>query len=57
MPRNQYYCLRCRKPNMGCKCGKTDMHFSYAPKLRVPTSTKIRLYFESFWMLALSLLI
>lgn len=48
MSYNKYYCLRCKKPNMGCKCTNTDMHFSYSHKLRVPTSTKNKARFRKF---------
>ena len=44
----RYYCLRCKKPNMGCKCGKTDMHFRYWHGLRVPTDTKKHAIFRKF---------
>lgn len=48
MIRHRYYCLRCRKPNMGCKCGQTDMRFFYSYKLRVPVSTKNKGKFRKF---------
>ena len=44
----KYYCLRCKKPNMGCKCKNKDMQFSYSHKLRVPTSTKNKVKFRKF---------
>ena len=46
--RTGYYCLRCRKPNMGCKCINKDMTFRYSHKLRVPKNTKNKAKFRSF---------
>ena len=46
--RTGYYCLRCFKPNMGCKCVNKDMTFTYSHKLRVPKNTKNKAKFRKF---------
>lgn len=42
------FCLKCRKPNMGCKCGTDKYTFCYSDKLRVPLEWKKRANFRRF---------
>lgn len=42
------YCLKCEKPNMGCKCGNTLFTIYHSHKLRVPLSTKNKTRFRTF---------
>lgn len=42
------YCLKCEKPNMGCKCISKEYSFTYSYKLRVPLSTSNKVVFRKF---------
>lgn len=42
------YCLKCEKPNMGCKCGTTKYTIHHSHKVRAPLSTKNKVVFRKF---------
>lgn len=45
---SKYYCLKCEKPNMGCKCEDKFFNIRHSHKLRVPLSTKNKVVFRKF---------
>lgn len=45
---SKIYCLKCEKPNSGCKCGTSEYQFSHSHKLRVPLTTKNKVLFREF---------
>lgn len=47
MAHSKQYCLRCEMPGT-CRCGQTDMKFSFSYKLRPPMSTKNKEKFRQF---------
>jgi hypothetical protein len=42
------YCLKCERPNMGCKCPDNSFTFDHSHKLRVPLTTKNKVVFRKF---------
>jgi len=46
--RSKTYCLKCEKPNMGCKCLDKSFTIEHSHKLRVPLSTNNRVQFRKF---------
>lgn len=42
------YCLKCEKPNSGCKCNNLDYTIFYSHKVRAPLNTKNKVKFRAF---------
>ena len=46
--RKKSYCLKCERPNSGCKCGNTKFTIYHSHKVRAPLSTDNRVEFRKF---------
>ncbi len=48
MSARKSYCLKCEKPNLGCKCGNTHFTIYHSHKVRAPLNTNNRVQFRNF---------